>query len=242
MLKAQAEEPIVIDEPENGARCVVAAYCVKCRYHFQIIASFHQQNGLQDPCSLSDAEYPLHDLHLVESIYPRDSPTKFTLDKYTNFLEYHRWTCSAPFCPLILEIKISPPRLYTAILSLIISPEKVLARGKKVVAEDPVRYTGLGPLTVLQILVNLRTYLSDARAARDKTDLKRIAARNKKFVLAFADECDDLLHYLDFTPVTEDDPEVHCPLFSFIYRSIDHCVCKANLISRMYQTTFGSSR
>lgn len=218
MRKANTEAPASNDErPTAASKYMVVAYCSQCRYHFQIIANFHQRNAQQAPCCLSDETNPMHHLQIKESIYARDNPSKFALDKYNNFLEYHRWTCSAPFCPLVLEIKISPPRLHDSILSLILSPERVLARGKKVVAEEPLRYAGLGPLTVLQILSNLRTYLSDAKAARDQSELKRIAARNKKFVLAFADECDSLLQYLDFTPITEEDAEVLTVHFSFLY-------------------------
>jgi ubiquitin carboxyl-terminal hydrolase 25/28 len=209
MRKAHTEAPASNDErPTAATKYMVMAYCSQCRYHFQIIATFHQHNGRQAPCCLSDDANPMHHLQIEESIYARDNPSKYALDKYNNFLEYHRWVCSAPYCPLVLEIKISPPRLHDSILSLILSPERVLARGKKVVAQDPVRYDGLGPLTVLQILGNLRTYLADAKAARDQSELKRIAARNKKFVLAFADECDGLLHYLDFTPITDEDTDV----------------------------------
>lgn len=209
MSKVQTEAPASNDEqPTGSTRYVVAAYCVKCRHHFKITADYRQQNGPQAPCCLSDEANPMHHLRIVESVYPRDNPARHGLDKYTNFTEYHRWVCSAPFCPLILEIKIYPPKLEESLLSLIMSPERVLARGKKAVADDPGRYTGLGPLTVVQVLSNLRAYLVDAKAARDKTELKRIAVRNKRFVLAFAEDCNSLFNYLDFTVVKEQDHEV----------------------------------
>ena len=225
MRKAPTEAPVSNDEqPTASTIYVVSAYCSQCRHHFQITANFDQDNGREAPCCLSDPANPMHHLHLVETIYSRDDPKKYDLNKYNDFIEYHRWECSAPFCPLILEIKISQPRLHDTIVSSILSPEAVLARGRKVVADDPVRYVGLGPLTVLQILGNLRQYLLDAKGARDKSDLKRIAARNKKFVLAFADECDVLLRYLDFSPIAEDDAEVLNSLFvhsmSYIATSI----------------------
>lgn len=215
MRKAHTEAPVSNDEqPTASTRYVVEAYCIQCRHHFQIIATFYPHDGRHSPCCLSDQSNPLHHLYVVESVYTRDNPAKYTPDKYHNLIEYHRWECSAQLCPLILEIKIFRPRLHDTILSLILSPDKVLARGKRVVADDPARFAGLGPLTVLQILANLRQYLLDAKAAKDKTDLRRIAARNKKFVLAFADECDALLRYLDFTPVKEKDAEVI--FFSFV--------------------------
>lgn len=164
----------------------------------------------------------MHHLGLVESIYSRDNPTKYGQDKYHNFIEYHRWACSGPFCPLILEIKISQPRLPDSLLALILPPEKVLARGRKVVADDPARFAGLGPLTVLQILSNLRQYLLDASTAKDKSDLRRIATRNKKFALAFANECDMLFYYLDFTLVSEEDAEVRIHFFALFMNKVMH--------------------
>lgn len=209
MSKVQTEAPASNDEqPTPTTIYVVAAYCIKCRHHFKITADYRQQHGPQAPCCLSDEANPMHHLRPVESVYPRDDPAKYGLDKYTNFIEYHRWECSAPFCPLVLEIKIYPPKLDEPFLSLITSPERILARGKKAVAEDPERYIGFGPLTVVQVLSNLRAYLVDAKAARDKTELKRIAVRNKKFVLGFAEDCNSLFDYLDFTLIKEQDHEV----------------------------------
>jgi len=76
---------------------------------------------------------------------------------------------------------------------------------------DPGRYEGLDPLKPVQVLSNIRSYLKDAKdqAEKDNTaDLKRIAKRNKKYVLAFADECDDLFNYLGFTTIEEQGPDV----------------------------------
>jgi hypothetical protein len=41
----------------------------------------------------------------------------------------------------------------------------------------------------------LKQYLSDALAGQAK---KRVATRNKKFLLAFADDCNEILEYLGF--------------------------------------------
>jgi ubiquitin carboxyl-terminal hydrolase 25/28 len=49
--------------------------------------------------------------------------------------------------------------------------------------------------------------LSDAKGAKSKTELKKIARRNKKYMLTFADECDELFKYLDFVPIEEASPE-----------------------------------
>jgi ubiquitin carboxyl-terminal hydrolase 25/28 len=215
MKKLRTKAPVSDDEqPSGSTKYVVAAYCMNCRLHYEITADFCHQHTGQAPCRLSDETNPLHHLRLVESVYSKEDLGENVLNKYNNFIECHRWVCSGAGCPLTLEINISPPRLDKKLLSQITSPERVQARGKRVIAEEPDRYSGLGPLAVPQILSNLRTYLVDAKAAKDKSELKRIAARNKKFMLAFANDCASLFNYLDFTLIKEDSPE---PDVSIIY-------------------------
>jgi ubiquitin carboxyl-terminal hydrolase 25/28 len=176
--------PISNDEQPNGQKYVIAAYCTNCRFHFDITADFSIRPDFQNPCRLSDEGSPMHHLRLVESMYAED---KHDLDKYNEFTESHRWACSGPTCPLVLEMKITPPRLKPKMLSQI---------------------TGYNPLTPLMVLGNLRSYLADAKAARDKSELKRIAKRNKRFGLGFADDCDSIFNYLDFTQIKEEGSEI----------------------------------
>jgi ubiquitin carboxyl-terminal hydrolase 25/28 len=95
-------------------------------------------------------------------------------------------------------------------------------RGRREIKNDPDRYQGLPPVKPLQALGYLRQYLYDAKGAKSRTDLKKIARRNKKYMLAFADECDELFEYLDFIAVQDDalEPEVSVfplKLFCFVW-------------------------
>ncbi len=63
--------------------------------------------------------------------------------------------------------------------------------------DQPERYQDSRPLTPVEVLSVLRTYLSDALNKTTK-EKKRIAVRNKRFLLAFSDECDDIFEYLEF--------------------------------------------
>ena len=67
--------------------------------------------------------------------------------------------------------------------------------------EEPERYQESRPVTPIGVLHLLRTYLSDA--LNKNTAKKRIAVRNKRFLLAFSDECDDIFEYLEFGLVLE---------------------------------------
>ena len=63
--------------------------------------------------------------------------------------------------------------------------------------EQPERYQDSRPSTPVEVLSMLRTYLSDA-LNKNPAEKKRIAVRNKRFLLAFSDECDDIFEYLEF--------------------------------------------
>ncbi|QSZ31975.1 hypothetical protein DSL72_001544 [Monilinia vaccinii-corymbosi] len=79
-------------------------------------------------------------------------------------------------------------------VSLLINRQDILARGQQEIEADPTRFEGHRPLYPIQVLSNLRTYLQDAGGE----PRKQIARRNKKFRLAFGDDCDSLLSYLGF--------------------------------------------
>lgn len=72
------------------------------------------------------------------------------------------------------------------------------ARGAKVIEEDPDRYGESRPSLPCEVLAVTRTYLTHA-LNNAPGESKRIAARNKRFLLAFGYECKELLEYLGFT-------------------------------------------
>jgi ubiquitin carboxyl-terminal hydrolase 25/28 len=189
---------------------VLATYCSTCLYHFDITVDFRRGNDGQAPCNLSDNENPLHHLRLVDSTNSEEYEQRHGSSKYNTLAEAHRWVCSGATCPVVVSIKISPPRLAKELLSPVTNPRKVNARGRRVIQEEPDRFVGLMPIGPQQALTNLRTYLRDAKEVQDPDKLKKIAKRNKRLLLGFADECDSLFKYLDFTVVEEhgSDPDV----------------------------------
>jgi ubiquitin carboxyl-terminal hydrolase 25/28 len=217
---ARTTAPVSQDQlPDESTRYVVAAYCSNCRCHFDITVDFSQSSSRQSPCRLSDPENPLHHLRLSESADAKEyEEARGGPNKYDKIIEAHRFECSGVHCPVVVDIKISPPRLGKEMLSLVLDAKRVFERGQKVIHEDPERFEKWIPLSNYQILANLRQYLYDARKAQASEPLKKIAKRNKKLLLGFSDECDSLFDYLDFKVVTEDGPEpdvVRFPLFHF---------------------------
>jgi ubiquitin carboxyl-terminal hydrolase 25/28 len=81
---------------------------------------------------------------------------------------------------------------------------RVVARGEKEIADNPERYAGLAPVRPLQALGYLRTYIKDAKHASEMVlPPRNIARRNKKYMLAFGEDCEELFQYLGFTSVEE---------------------------------------
>jgi ubiquitin carboxyl-terminal hydrolase 25/28 len=197
----QTNAPISNDDrPGVDQEYVVSTYCSKCRYHFKITMDYFKKHDSQVPCNLADEANPMHHLHLVESVNAKDHNEKYGRNKYDSLTEAHRFVCSSPTCPLEVEIRISPPRLSKRRLAAILDAAKVDARGRKEIHNDPIRLEGKVPVSPLQALHFLRTYLNDAKSAANTTEQRRIAKRNKSYMLAFADECDPIFEYLDFTP------------------------------------------
>lgn len=212
---AQSSPPASDDEkPDLETKYVVAAFCSNCRYHFVITVDFTQGRRGQVPCKLSDGENPMHHLRLAAS-------KKHAAEgKYSLEAESYRFVCSGASCPVTLDIVVSPPRLPPILFSSILDATELEARGRRVIAGEPERYVGLDPLTPMQVFSNMRQYLTDAKTAPAQGEPRRIARRNKKYFLAFADECDDLFKYLDFKAVTDEPTEspkvsIRIPILSF---------------------------
>ncbi|TVY90339.1 Ubiquitin carboxyl-terminal hydrolase [Lachnellula willkommii] len=178
------------EDPNEATQYVVSTYCYECRWYFDIKVDYTQWKENSVACQVSDFENRLHHFRLVETIYqPKDE------NKYKSVAEIHRFVCSGDLCPCKVEIRISPPKLTPDLLGLILTSSKVYNRGRREIEAEPERYPGLAPLVPLQVLGYLRQYLIDARTGQ----AKRIAKRNKKYMLAFGPECEPLFEYLGFT-------------------------------------------
>jgi ubiquitin carboxyl-terminal hydrolase 25/28 len=223
------------EQPDGSTEYKVAAYCSTCFHHFEVTANFWKRKERKNPCKLSDDSNPLHHLRLVE---PRASQEHEKIDgstKHEPLVEAHTFVCSGRQCPLVVDIKISAPRLSNHLLSYVLDTAKLEARGRREIKNDPDRYQGLLPQKPVQALGYLRQYLMDAKAAKKPTELKKIARRNKKYMLTFADECDELFIYLGFVPVEEPppEPEVSFPTQTIIRGTLSWS-CRREILVSLY--------
>jgi ubiquitin carboxyl-terminal hydrolase 25/28 len=192
----QTFPPAVGERPSVASKYISASYCARCLCHFDVIADFTRRPGRDTPCELGTL-FPLHHLQYIRTKKRTESKKEKINKKYDNFKEIHTFTCSNPACPVVVDIRISPPRLNKERLASLWDPAKVFKRGQKAIKDQPERYQDNRPLTPIEVLSVLRTYLGDALNI-NPAEKKRIAVRNKRFLLAFSDECDDIFEYLEF--------------------------------------------
>lgn len=202
---SQTDAPLSNDErPTSITEYTVATYCESCHYHFTIKTDYRQRKDGQLPCHLGDKENPLHHLRLESSLDEEACRAKYGTSKYHNMIEAHTFVCSGTHeCPLIVEIQIRPPRLPAKMAALINDVSRVWIRGQTALQKNPSRLMNLEPLQPIDALGFLRQYLIDGRSATPK----KIARRNKKYMLAFADDCDVMFEYLDFVLIEEEEEE-----------------------------------
>jgi ubiquitin carboxyl-terminal hydrolase 25 len=184
-------------------------------WHFDVIADFTRRPGRDTPCELG-TKFPLHHFQYVRTKTRAEFDKEKNNEKYDNFKEIHTFACSNPDCPAVVDIRISPPRLNKERLASLWDPARVFRRGQKAMKEQPERYQDSRPSTPIEVLSVLRTYLSDA-LNKNPAEKKRIAVRNKRFLLAFSDECDDIFEYLEFVLQFEPIPDG----VSFNFQSVD---------------------
>lgn len=182
---------------------VLSVFCRLCSRHIDVIVDYTKRLNGTKPCA-GDKEYPLHHWQPVRSEQPTESEKHSSTWKYDNYTEKHIWTCSAPDCPAVLFIKISPPRLVKSQLVLLEDPKRLYARGQKIISDvtssDWGRFKDAKPSEPCEAINILRTYLTNAL---DENKHRRIMSRNIRFLLAFGDDCRELLEYIGFQYQTE---------------------------------------
>jgi ubiquitin carboxyl-terminal hydrolase 25/28 len=165
-------------------------------HHFDVITDYTRRPGREEPCG-PGTNFPLHHFQYCHTKRREITGNEIGQDKYDAYSEIHTFVCSAPNCPVVVDIRITPPRLNKDRLAGLWDPAKVFKRGQRVLEEHVGRFQKESPVSPVEVLSILRTYLLDA-LHKAPTETKRIAVRNKKFQLAFSDECDVLFEYLDF--------------------------------------------
>lgn len=159
-----------------GDQYVLHTVCKRCRLHLKLTVDYNEAG----PSVCPNAERPLH--HFVNQ--PCSKPLEYLFRCSSN-------DCAANVCIAYSQAVISPH-------DLDILTDKVLLKRRydAAIADDPTRI-GLKLVAPWEVLWRLRRYLRDSLGPDGGG--KKIPVKNKRFMEAFGDECDELLNRLGFT-------------------------------------------
>lgn len=231
----QSSDPISADEkPNTSKKYVVATYCSKCRYHFHITVDYTKgSNGPREPCELG-SNNPLHHFRYVQN-KSRKSISKGETSKYDGHIELHHFKCSNTKCPAVVEIKITPPRFGKEFSKQFDMP-KLEARYRAAVeqaaeAGKPQRFDNDQTFRPSMAMFLICQYLRDAMSQKPDEN-KRIAHKNKKFLLGCGGDCDEMMKYLDFQMSEEEDEDVS--MHPLVSAALSHGESFNRLISKYH--------
>ncbi|EKG16632.1 Peptidase C19 ubiquitin carboxyl-terminal hydrolase 2 [Macrophomina phaseolina MS6] len=172
--------------PDKQTVYKLASYCRLCRYHVSVVVDF-RQGTCTWPCP--NEEYKLH--HFIHT--PATSRRDGTEDDGVK--ESYRFECSSLQCGAILTVEVAPPRLSAEDVRLLSDKRVLEARLQSAKRIDPER-PDLQAARPIEGLYILHAYVRDSLNGKGGS---RIPLRNRKFLVTYGEDCDELLLHLGFS-------------------------------------------
>jgi len=193
----QSELPIAGRDPDASTKYKIACFCQKCRLHLDLIVDFRDDGSKNQPCQILSGDYSIH--HFIFQEEEEDGSNQMDAFGWTTPRNY-RFCCSAPKCPVELQIRLHPPRLSDQDILLMTDRGQLRRRldAAKRLAGDRADTTMARPVDALDFL---STYLGDSLSP--KQGKSRIPLLNRRFVKTFGQDCDNILKKLGFTTAIE---------------------------------------
>lgn len=175
--------------PDQKTVYKVASFCQNCRFHLDLVVDFSDYEIRNSPCPSKD--YPLHHF-----IYQAEDVSEGNMLGNSNVPKTYRFQCSSTKCPAELRIRMRPPRLKDEHIRLM--TDRILLRKRLESAKilDPGRtdHRMARPVDGYDFL---STYLKDSlNPTRGKS---RVPLLNRKFLVTFGRDCDEMLRGLGFS-------------------------------------------
>ncbi|KAJ9197928.1 hypothetical protein DTO164E3_5484 [Paecilomyces variotii] len=177
-----------------GTTYRVAAVCSKCRYHLQLVVTYTKDVG---QISQNQADH-IHHFVYKSGRQAGGQSTEEITPKGQHVETFH-YECSYLTCSAVASLRIASPLLGPQWVQLLTDPELLKNRADEAINAHPDRLEGVGHPLPINVLENLRTYISNALHDRQRS--KSISAVNKRFMVCFGVEgipCQDLLRFLEF--------------------------------------------
>ena len=193
----QSLVPALDTRPDDSCMYKVAAFCQECRYHLDLIIDYGESAKCAKPCP--NREYPLHHfLFVPDASLDSLAATNGGANELQQPLEFH-FRCTSPTCAALLLVRLRPPRLRNDQLKLLTDERLLQNRRDTAILLDTVRggdFPLSTPLTALDIL---HAYLRDSLDLTRPPNKRRIPVLNRKYMVTFGQDCNDLLTDLGFT-------------------------------------------
>lgn len=178
---------------ETASAYHAAACCPMCRLHLEMAVEAPAVGVHTEACP-NDIT-PLH--HFIYS--PRSSPGfQWNADDRNpgSWMDVQQFICSSPSCCAKLTIRLQSPRLSQQWVALLLDKTLISKRAQQAMVQDPERFEGHAVPSPTQVLLNLKTYITNAVT---NSNPRPIAVNNKKWLLCLGETCAELLQYLGFT-------------------------------------------
>ena len=161
--------------PRQGDTWEARAVCRKCRIHLEVEADYRDAG----PQLCPNATFPLHHLVLKEVTLGQE----------------HLFQCSSASCYAQVRIRYVTPVISQADVDLLSDPATLKRRYEAAVSNNHSR-SGFQLPSPVDALWRIRRYLRDS--LKPEGAGKKIPSNNKRFLEAFADDCNELLKRLGF--------------------------------------------
>ena len=175
----------------------IAAICLLCRYHVDLIIDFRGRESYLNACP--NKEYPLHHFIFEPSSLDlgREAEERDLIEPQpsSSHFQFH---CTAGQCQAALLIQLHPPRLRNDQLRKLTDPDLLEARKKAAIEADPARFDEFQTAKPVEVLEVLNAYFRDSLDLTRPASRRRIPVRNRFFMLSFGSDCDNILEDLGF--------------------------------------------
>ncbi len=185
----QSRIPPIDVQPDNASIYTVASFCQECRCHLVLTVEFRGNDTYRDYCP--SQQYPLHHFLHDPSTLPSDA------DAGERCLQFG-FRCSAEPCRARAFVQLRPPRIRPEHLRLLTEPKLLEARREAAVQVDRQRDTEFVTAKPIDALEVLYRYLQDSFERSRPANKRRIPPLNKRFMVTFGTDCNDLLSGLGF--------------------------------------------
>lgn len=196
----QSELPSHVVDLDRPPVYRIASFCRRCRWHFDIVVDCRDNGTRNSLCGHSNQDFPLHHLLFQGQ---SDENSDFSLGNQPRLMAF-KFTCSAPKCPVDVQLRVFPPHFSDQDILLLTNRANLRRRweASKQISGERADTTMARPVDALDYL---NTYLQDSmNPQKGKT---RVPLLNKKFLKTFGKDCDDILVRLGFTKSLEEEDD-----------------------------------